>query len=369
MDLVSRQQAFLIIRQRLAEGQDAKLVSIAEEHRRQGLGWRWDGLGDWSTEAIFSKLQELGVDTDPERFPAQARSAGQCAVLEQEWDAQIRESVGGWIVFPFFAVQELWLRLTPDLLCPETVAHFLETGVHQARQDPSPLDEETLASMREATTRLIDYLQTVPPDQRDEALSEVEGFALMDIRQWLIDSILVLGKSNPDVAVRIADFMSEIEQPENYQSDLTVVLAMAGREEESLERARQLRERFPDHVLALTRCGDTLVALGRPEEALEVWEQALAVAEKGIEWDLLRLRIADVLTDLKRPEMWEGIRHRHPRPADLPAGMLEKMLRRMDPMARGYTQRSGPPAPTVKVGRNDPCPCGSGQKFKRCCGR
>jgi SWIM/SEC-C metal-binding protein len=31
-----------------------------------------------------------------------------------------------------------------------------------------------------------------------------------------------------------------------------------------------------------------------------------------------------------------------------------------------------PPAPTTKaptqsVGRNDPCPCGSGQKFKKCC--
>ncbi len=22
-----------------------------------------------------------------------------------------------------------------------------------------------------------------------------------------------------------------------------------------------------------------------------------------------------------------------------------------------------------KVGRNDPCPCGSGKKFKKCCGR
>ena len=22
----------------------------------------------------------------------------------------------------------------------------------------------------------------------------------------------------------------------------------------------------------------------------------------------------------------------------------------------------------VKVGRNDPCPCGSGRKYKRCCG-
>jgi preprotein translocase subunit SecA len=28
-----------------------------------------------------------------------------------------------------------------------------------------------------------------------------------------------------------------------------------------------------------------------------------------------------------------------------------------------------PPADPVKVGRNDPCPCGSGKKFKNCCGR
>jgi uncharacterized protein YecA (UPF0149 family) len=24
---------------------------------------------------------------------------------------------------------------------------------------------------------------------------------------------------------------------------------------------------------------------------------------------------------------------------------------------------------TPKVGRNEPCPCGSGKKFKNCCGR
>ena len=26
-------------------------------------------------------------------------------------------------------------------------------------------------------------------------------------------------------------------------------------------------------------------------------------------------------------------------------------------------------APNMKVGRNDPCPCGSGKKYKKCCGR
>jgi uncharacterized protein YchJ len=44
----------------------------------------------------------------------------------------------------------------------------------------------------------------------------------------------------------------------------------------------------------------------------------------------------------------------------------------MDPMDRLYMREMGyHPTPeqrrTGKVGRNDPCPCGSGQKFKKCC--
>ena len=31
----------------------------------------------------------------------------------------------------------------------------------------------------------------------------------------------------------------------------------------------------------------------------------------------------------------------------------------------GYTVRRA----VAKVGRNDPCPCGSGRKYKKCCGR
>jgi SEC-C motif-containing protein len=36
----------------------------------------------------------------------------------------------------------------------------------------------------------------------------------------------------------------------------------------------------------------------------------------------------------------------------------------------GMVQTKGTPVrrETPKVGRNDPCPCGSGKKFKRCCG-
>jgi uncharacterized protein YecA (UPF0149 family) len=30
--------------------------------------------------------------------------------------------------------------------------------------------------------------------------------------------------------------------------------------------------------------------------------------------------------------------------------------------------RTAPLARRTKIGRNDPCPCGSGKKYKRCCG-
>ncbi len=34
----------------------------------------------------------------------------------------------------------------------------------------------------------------------------------------------------------------------------------------------------------------------------------------------------------------------------------------------GEMNPKGPPRQAVKVGRNDPCPCGSGKKYKKCCG-
>jgi len=33
-----------------------------------------------------------------------------------------------------------------------------------------------------------------------------------------------------------------------------------------------------------------------------------------------------------------------------------------------YWQGQGAPAPDKNIGRNDPCPCGSGKKYKKCCG-
>ncbi|MDH7569167.1 MAG: SEC-C metal-binding domain-containing protein, partial [Armatimonadota bacterium] len=57
-----------------------------------------------------------------------------------------------------------------------------------------------------------------------------------------------------------------------------------------------------------------------------------------------------------------------------PAGVMEVLKRSPSlapPLPRAAaaqpTRNATPPTP-VAPGRNDPCPCGSGRKYKRCCG-
>ena len=51
-------------------------------------------------------------------------------------------------------------------------------------------------------------------------------------------------------------------------------------------------------------------------------------------------------------------------PGDEPAEARPKSMRRQEPRpGRGAT-----PNKAGKVGRNDPCVCGSGKKYKKCCG-
>jgi uncharacterized protein len=48
-----------------------------------------------------------------------------------------------------------------------------------------------------------------------------------------------------------------------------------------------------------------------------------------------------------------------------PPAMIMEMLRREEGGGAGRQATSGA---VVSIGRNEPCPCGSGRKYKNCCG-
>jgi uncharacterized protein YecA (UPF0149 family) len=56
---------------------------------------------------------------------------------------------------------------------------------------------------------------------------------------------------------------------------------------------------------------------------------------------------------------------------DAEAALIPRMILVLRKLAR-IREAAGRPAPLprrVKIGRDDPCPCGSGKKYKRCCAR
>lgn len=124
-------------------------------------------------------------------------------------------------------------------------------------------------------------------------------------------------------------------------------------------------------------------------QVIAALEEGVPVVSPGLDDEGLKLWCAGYLAAARRDEVWMGDAERAALLAPLAvlAGEVELVE---DPAARRKASRAGlnatvheanrywtawrrkrmaPPvvARAPKVGRNDPCPCGSGLKFKKCC--
>jgi preprotein translocase subunit SecA len=105
-------------------------------------------------------------------------------------------------------------------------------------------------------------------------------------------------------------------------------------------------------------------------EAFELFSMLLETIKTDVTRILMlvQIRSAEELQHIEEPEMPTNVQYQHPEFADTgpaaPDMQLEEegdvaVLEKPQPFVR----------PGQKVGRNDPCPCGSGKKYKHCHGR
>jgi preprotein translocase subunit SecA len=138
--------------------------------------------------------------------------------------------------------------------------------------------------------------------------------------------------------------------------------------------------KWKDHLYAMDnmREGIGLRAYGQRDplieykrEAFEMFSQMVSSIEEEALEMLFKLQPV-------RPERFRGVfsgvsqQMVHPEISGLQAPPEETVVPQ-NPMFGPGQVASRPAAvptqPKVKVGRNDPCPCGSGKKYKKCCGR
>ena len=172
--------------------------------------------------------------------------------------------------------------------------------------------------------------------------------------EWLIELPMALAAGGlVDQAVAVGDALAELDQDNSamFASDVAVILAEAGRRQQALARVEQNLSKFPDDVWTHIHAGDVHLALTDHASAERAFRDAITVARSQGDASGIadaNERLGRLLQDQPGREQEATAAHEETERASRAALAGARVA--------------------VKIGRNDPCPCGSGRKYKRCCG-
>ena len=103
-------------------------------------------------------------------------------------------------------------------------------------------------------------------------------------------------------------------------------------------------------------------------EARRMFDEMWAAIGEEVTDLVLRVHFKSSEEEAAAPrDVWSGAEAMHPEAA---VGGSE--IRKQQEAAIAASRSAEKPKPIVsgdRVGRNDPCPCGSGKKYKKCCGK
>jgi hypothetical protein len=143
----------------------------------------------------------------------------------------------------------------------------------------------------------------------------------------------------------------------------------------AMEGLRQIGDRYPEYR---DECITILSRMLEPHANIDPTTVGFAVSSlldlEAVETieairEAFRSKRVDISIpgDLEDVEIALGLRSKRSTPAP---NYLAKFMRQSPRPAMRDPRQEMPAAPRpAKVGRNDPCPCGSGKKYKKCCGR
>jgi len=189
--------------------------------------------------------------------------------------------------------------------------------------------------------------------------------------------------SDPSVekAMALADVRFDTElDPEDFDGDVTGKVIQVGRQ--FLRRELTELERFvllqiydsswKDHLLAMDHLKSGIGLRGFAEqdpkvayktEGAKLFDQMLAGVEDKVTDMIFKARL---VAGEKAESVYQV------------SSLIHEQLSGYDHLARDMADQQAAAAPqkiaqirrdVPKVGRNDPCPCGSGKKYKKCCGK
>lgn len=344
--------------------------------------WENEGLENTPAEQIVETLAKLGIETDEVAFRNLAHTHGNIDGLVGEWLPR-SIATGIWEDYPWLAARALWARWVPDLFSADVfVEQHLDLDFLDEEDPETPEEGQRHWQVAQAVMNVV-----APPEGplQPDLLQQLNEPSALAIDFWLGNLPLSLARLGMvDEAVEICRRMAPVYEPENFLNDRAEILARAGRREHALRQVEDNLAQFPDDFWVRIIAGDVYGELGDIAMAETAYRQALAMTDQlgpssdrsaAVERLVHLLQKAGRGAELAALMEAEEARDAQPEKAlsaedeeTLHSGDAESYADETDraaPVVSAWTVRRGGP----KVGRNEACPCGSGKKFKRCCGR
>lgn len=330
-----------------------ELIKLAPECLEAYLIAAWGNFaGGWHKKAmpLFEKAYDLGerrlsfldayADCASQNRNAKKAAAIRYEILEnRDWkDDTLEYAVAS---FSFLASQARSSGADADALL-DRYGDFLRrlrrslwdtmillTPVGELWHDDPPLPP---SSCRKTIALLELFLQRVTADEGEVEREILERLCLHMTVNAFDQEPLMEGTSWSKLATALQD--PDLDEAIRSYAVLDIKLCLLRETDKLAEQIQLIQTEYP---LFASRYGEVLAQLSTvDEEVLLKWKRRFASLS----------------------DRFEGSQYYERYPEERAGGRTEKILYQADtPFVR-----SG-----KKTGRNDPCPCGSGKKFKRCC--
>jgi tetratricopeptide (TPR) repeat protein len=238
-----------------------------------------------------------------------------------------------------------------------------EAQLSAARIAAEPWEDDDQVAEPHDTAALLDLSAAVPRLRAAAAAAESLVQALqgslprfLQLDEWLLErslgtrlldlpsSLALAGEFELALALtRALEFVDR----ELMQGDQAIILARAGRRAEALALVDKNLSQAQDAALVELKAGDTHRALGDLAAAEAYYRRSLELAQSPAARYDARLRLVTCLVHTGRD------------------AEAQQQLRQ----AQQAVGNPGATASVAGAGRNDPCPCGSGKKYKKCHGQ
>jgi len=320
---------------------------------KEPFRWQPDIISRMTTEAIVNKLKQLVPGFDLDSFIAKTGDYLSCEDLtEAEYypHASFSDEDEDFI---WMACEELWQRLVPDKPALELVAQQFDNLCEEIiRAAQKRRLKEVFRHSREVLDLIYRHTIEAAPEGRRlrrQFYEKLRDTTAYDLENFLSDLMQnMIGHEEYEKVVDIAGTLGKGLDDDVFLEHKAEGLFGLGRGDEGERLFHQIISRNPDDPWFLLHAGDCHFIYGKKDcaKAKNYYLQALDIARENI----------------KKPDGKDELRAVYQRLIDLAdeTGNRAESDRYMH-LLESLEAR--------KVGRNDPCPCGSGKKYKRCCGK